>query len=765
MIQYLDFDLEVGAGSGDMYPIVAKCDSVGTATISMRFPFDSMALKDHLKDLRIALLRSGGRRRKLLSREEQVVQEFGRSLFDALFAGNVRSLYDAGRREAVCRGLGLRLRLCIQAPELAALPWEYLYDVRQESYLCLSKQTPLVRYLNLSQSTQALSVTPPLRILGMVASPSDQDALDQQPEQRRVREALKDLIEKRLVELTWLTGQTWRDLQRVLRRDGPWHVFHFIGHGGFDERRQEGVIAFATEEGKTDPLSATQVGTLLADHSSLKLVVLNACQGATSDMSDLFSSTAATLARRGIPAVLAMQEEITDRSALELTRSFYEALADGLSVDAAVADARQAINLGGSNSLEWGTPVLYLRASVGVLFDLTEQSSSMTPQSSSQIARLGLSVPLPRASQGGAPLPFIPPDPQIELAMRDERSLLAAAPIDADWSTTEASVFEDTVAPVADGNQKALLSDMNRKAPKEDTQDQELASLIDLAPVSSGKKAQGKLAASTGTRDFIEISSSNRIQTANWAGLQDLQLFETIRAIKRFADWFTFTDEKWHAIHDSQLGWKPLRRRWKSWEEIYHESFASRSADPIVAEAVKAAEGWTCQRFKVARDCGATASAIVCFLHDLDTLRQVVSLFDVPHNVTPQRFAKSPIFHDWLVFTDEKWGTISDATLGWKSLRGRWRSWDEIYKESFASHSADPIVMEAAKVAEEHTSRRFAAARDRGSAASAVACFLCDLHMLFQMIILLDMPEKAGLHLLQSHLLARLHVQKVPLHG
>ncbi len=220
-MQYLDFDLEVGAGFGSTYHVLAKCEPIGTAAITMRIPFNGLALKDHLKDLRIALLRSGERRRKLLSREERVVQEFGGSLFDALIAGNVRSLYDAGRREAACQGVGLRLRMCIQAPELAVVPWEYLYDVRQESYLCLSKQTPLVRYLNLPQSTQALAVTPPLRILGMVASPSDLDTLDQQPEQRRVSEALKDLIEKHLVELTWLSGQTWRDLQRALRRGGP----------------------------------------------------------------------------------------------------------------------------------------------------------------------------------------------------------------------------------------------------------------------------------------------------------------------------------------------------------------------------------------------------------------------------------------------------------------------------------------------------------------------------------------------------------------
>jgi hypothetical protein len=36
--------------------------------------------------------------------------------------------------------------------------------------------------------------------------------------------------------------------QRALRR-GPWHIFHFIGHGGFDRERDEGYLHFADAQG------------------------------------------------------------------------------------------------------------------------------------------------------------------------------------------------------------------------------------------------------------------------------------------------------------------------------------------------------------------------------------------------------------------------------------------------------------------------------------------------------------------------------------
>jgi tetratricopeptide (TPR) repeat protein len=371
-MQYLDFDLEIGPGAGRDYPVVVR-SAAGEARLTMRFPFDEITLHSRSKDLQIALLRSANLRRRVLSEEEQAVQDFGRSLFDALLSGAARALFDASRARAAQEGLpGVRLRLRIQAPELAALPWEYLYDPRQSEYLCLSRSTPLVRYPEIAQPIQPLTVTPPLRILGMIANPNDLDPLDVAHEQERMQQALATLQEAGLVELTWLKGQTWEDVQEAMW-DGPWHIFHFIGHGSFDPRSEEGVLALADETGKTHLLPATHLGRLLANHGALRLVILNACEGGKSSSRDLFSSVAATLARRGIPAVLAMQYEITDQAAIQLTRTFYRALAHGLPVDAAVTEARTAISLSAAQTLEWGTPVLYLRTPDSLLFDLTAQ--------------------------------------------------------------------------------------------------------------------------------------------------------------------------------------------------------------------------------------------------------------------------------------------------------------------------------------------------------------------------------------------------------
>jgi len=163
-----------------------------------------------------------------------------------------------------------------------------------------------VRYIESRQSMPPLSLRPPLRILGLVASPEGMPSLDVPTEQRRVEEALKELRAGRLVELVWLSGQTWTDLQNAIWQ-GPWHIFHFIGHGGFDADRDEGVLALADEAGGKRLLTATELGRLLGDHDPLRLAVLNACEGARGGRLDIFSSSAATLVRRGVPAVVAMQ--------------------------------------------------------------------------------------------------------------------------------------------------------------------------------------------------------------------------------------------------------------------------------------------------------------------------------------------------------------------------------------------------------------------------------------------------------------------------
>ncbi|MGQ0777238.1 MAG: CHAT domain-containing WD40 repeat protein [Pseudonocardiales bacterium] len=304
--------------------------------------------------------------------DERPVRELGQRLFEALVTGDVRSLYVASRQRAHEQGSVLRLVLRVRPPELARLPWEFLFDPGQQDYLGLSM--PLVRYPEVLAPRQPLRVALPIRILGMVARPADQHTLEVDEEQRRLHTALAGLKRDGLVELSWVDGQTYNALEDALDQ-GHWNVFHFVGHGGYNRDTEEGTLALADHAGRTRRVGADDLSRLLAEHHTLRLVVLNACDTGRGSALDAFSSTAGALVRRWIPAVVAMQFEITDPAAIVFAQTFYQSVAKGRPVDDSVMRARRALRLDNNDTLEWGTPVLYLRAPDGLIFD----SSSPSP--------------------------------------------------------------------------------------------------------------------------------------------------------------------------------------------------------------------------------------------------------------------------------------------------------------------------------------------------------------------------------------------------
>ncbi|MET0801082.1 MAG: CHAT domain-containing protein [Actinomycetota bacterium] len=402
-IEYLDFEIEIGPQGADGYPVAVLRSPAGEPRGMLRLPFEGLELENKLQSLRLALLSSSTTVRRMASPEDAVVERFGGALFDSLFDGDVRSCLDVSRRDASAAGKGLRIKLRIKAPEVATLPWEFMYDGRAGEYLSLSKYSPIVRYLELATPVVPLEVDPPLRLLAMVASPEDLPALNVERERLRVETALSELAGSGVIEVEWILDGNWRTLQRRLD-EGAWHLFHFSGHGRFDPARDEGTVALVDEHGGSAPFSATQLARMLADHPTLRLVVLNACEGATGGSRDIFSGTASILVRRGIPAVLAMQYEIGDAAAVEFARTFYESVARGMPIDAGVAESRKAISFARGDSLEWGTPVLYTRAPDGVLFrlDTAQLPAAATP------------IPEPEPVVEREPGPPIEPEPSPE---------------------------------------------------------------------------------------------------------------------------------------------------------------------------------------------------------------------------------------------------------------------------------------------------------------------------------------------------------------
>jgi hypothetical protein len=367
-LAYFDFEILINQAGPATYPVSLIRSPAGELAydIALRLPYAPAKLDAFLHNLPAVLTRSS-QPHPQASNDDKVLRLFGQRLFSALLGGEIGALYRASRVEAERQGRGLRIKLRIRPPYVAALPWELLFDPDEKQYVGLSRRTPIVRYLEIDRPARPLRAAPPLRMLGMAASPRRMYQIEAVEEQRMLEDAVGELCARGLLELVWWKGQTRRDLQAAMRA-GPWHVFHFIGHGASRRGAGEAAIILADETGQPECLPASELARLLAGQPELRLVVLNACHTAHSGAGRACSSVAATLLRHGLPAVIAMQHPLSNQAAVHFSHELYRSVAGWLPVDAAVADGRKAIRLSAPNSLEWATPQLYLRAPDGVLF-------------------------------------------------------------------------------------------------------------------------------------------------------------------------------------------------------------------------------------------------------------------------------------------------------------------------------------------------------------------------------------------------------------
>jgi hypothetical protein len=382
-VEYADFDLLVQRAGGGFEARVLHSPVGETGMVPFPDPFSALELENFL--LKIGRPRSAAR--GLGSAESSAVRDFGGRLFEGVFRGEVRDCLVSSLNQAEGRGVGLRLRLRLaDCPALADLPWECLYDAGRRRHLALSGWTPLIRYLDLPGVVRPLDVTPPLRMLVLIASPTDYDPLDVEREFENLHRAVDSLAVAGRLVVDRLSEGTLAALQQQLRRE-DYHVFHYVGHGGYDATADDGVLVLEGPEGRGQQVSAQDLATLLCDYRTLRLVVLNSCEGARSGLADPYGGTAQTLIQQGVPAVVAMQFEITDKAAIDFSQTFYAALSDGYPIEAATAEARKTVK-NSPNPVEWATPVLYLRAPDGHLFNFAEPSPhpSLKPAARDQTA-------------------------------------------------------------------------------------------------------------------------------------------------------------------------------------------------------------------------------------------------------------------------------------------------------------------------------------------------------------------------------------------
>ncbi len=308
----------------------------------------------------------------------ELLKKLGKILFDALFDKSISNHLAAVLAEGESTGRGVRLRLIFEKPQIAAIPWEFLYDESTNTFLANDPKTALSRYIDVPLKKQDIRpASIPLKMLLVISSPKNLDPLDSLGEERLIKQALEKHISSGLIEIDVISKAT---IDAVYQRlsDREYNVFHFIGHGVFENNK--GHIALVDENDRAKLLDDEAFANLFLGKRGLGLVILNSCEGATTSSGQAFRGMAPRLVQRGIPAVIAMQYTILDSTAKTFAEEFYRSLARGNPVDRAVQSARNLISIKAKlDNRDFATPVLFMRAKDGVILDLQATRPAVSP--------------------------------------------------------------------------------------------------------------------------------------------------------------------------------------------------------------------------------------------------------------------------------------------------------------------------------------------------------------------------------------------------
>jgi tetratricopeptide (TPR) repeat protein len=372
-----DFSLKIEPQQAGEYPVIVIGSPAGEGRGVLRLPapLEIGALLDQVME------RLADSRTARGSEARHAAEQVGDLLFRALFNGSVLKLFEQSLGNAgEERNQGLRMRLHFDPshPELApltSLPWEFLYRRELREFLSLGRRSPFVRSLDVPRPARPLQLASSVRILVVSAQPTTIEFLAAERECHLIEESLRGVPGVSVMVLHRATPET---LRRTLLEQ-VFHVLHFVGHGTFDPGSGEGSLVFEDATGLPALLPGPLVADLLRDIDTLRLVFLNTCGGARVGRRagvDPFAGVATSLVMAGLPAVLAMQFDISDMAAIAFSGAFYRRLAAGDPIDVATVEGRMAIRLGDPGSLEWATPVLYLQ-STGDLFTFAAPEPSV----------------------------------------------------------------------------------------------------------------------------------------------------------------------------------------------------------------------------------------------------------------------------------------------------------------------------------------------------------------------------------------------------
>ena len=358
--RFADFEVWIGSATlpsmsntPGVFPVQVFISPAGPATGELTLPINDADFQAELIQVRS------------IDPNLELRKAFGKRLFEALFTGKVRDTWVASRgRVNAGEADGLRLRLRIDEPELAALPWELLWDEQTNNFLATSADLVVSRYLPVPEPP-VLLIEGQLRILLVVESPPGVPVVEHE-EVERIETALHTLGETVFVQVS--SNLKMSEIENALQQQ-DYHVLHFLGHG------TGGKLIVTGKDGRATSIDDEEFAQVVLGRRSLRLVVLNACHSSQVDQAGLFAGVGPALVQKGLSAVIAMQYPFVQvDTASRFSEAFYAALANGLPVDLAVNAGRRVLSAGLLDSRDWSTPVLYMGTRSGHILGTVERA-------------------------------------------------------------------------------------------------------------------------------------------------------------------------------------------------------------------------------------------------------------------------------------------------------------------------------------------------------------------------------------------------------
>ena len=282
---------------------------------------------------------------------------FGDNLFQFLIRGDLAGLY--GKLPETHVSIKI---LCNQAA-IRGLPWEY---IREPKRGCPNNRRTIVRVIPTvgPQLPAPRSRKDIARVLLVAADPIGLRGVDWQ----QIRDTLQREYGSHMgtLKLDVIESADRNNLVMSLL-NADFDIVHFSCHGDI-YKGENRLILVNRKGGGPDYISAAELGRVLGGRGT-RLVVLSACSTSQPGAVDDFASIAETLIAEGVPAVVANQAPVLNKTVAVFVGQIYRELLSSGNIDKAVTAGRVALSLALKDSPEWGIPTLHRLYGSAQLYD------------------------------------------------------------------------------------------------------------------------------------------------------------------------------------------------------------------------------------------------------------------------------------------------------------------------------------------------------------------------------------------------------------